>query len=113
MSAPRLTLATLLAEAAAALPDATASAGPGAPGAGPAVRTTTWSRGGVAFAVLGPTGIELRLDPAIAAAATRTPDTAPSPRGRDWVRFNPRELDAHAIDRLDAWFQLAYRRAGG
>jgi hypothetical protein len=62
--------------------------------------------------VLGPTGIELRLDPAIAAAATRTPDTAPSPRGNEWVRFNPRGLDAHAEDRLRAWFELAYRRAG-
>ena len=112
MSEPRQTLASLVAEVAAALPDATASAGPGAPGAGPAVRTTTWTRNGTAFAVLGPTGIELRLDPAIAAAATRTPDTAPSPRGTDWVRFKPRELDGHAVDRLEAWFELAYRRAG-
>jgi hypothetical protein len=113
VSAPPQTLASLLAEAAAALPDATASTGPGAPGAGPVVRTTTWARRGVPFAVLGPTGVELRLDPAIAAAATRTPDTAPSPRGRDWVRFNPRELDAHAIDRLQAWFALAHRFASG
>ena len=48
----------------------------------------------------------------IAAAAARTPDTAPSPRGPDWVRFNPRELDPHALDRLGAWLELAYRRAG-
>ena len=106
-------LAALVAELAEDLPGATASADPGAPGAGPAVRTTTWSRSGVAFAVLGPTGIEIRLEPAIAAAATRTPDTAPSPRGREWVRFNPRELDAHAVDRLHAWLALAARRAGG
>jgi hypothetical protein len=95
------------------MPQATASADPGAPGAGPAVRMTTWSRNGVAFAVLGPTGIEIRLDAAVAAAATRTPDTAPSPRGREWVRFNPRDLDAHAVDRLRAWLELGYRRAGG
>lgn len=63
--------------------------------------------------MLGPDGAELRLDPAIAAAATRTPDTGPSPRGAEWVRFNPRELDGHAVDRLTAWFDLAYRRAGG
>lgn len=72
----------------------------------------TWARSGVEFAVLGPTGVEIRLDRAIAAAATRTPDTAPSPRGADWIRFNPRELDGHAIDRLRAWLELAYRRAG-
>ena len=72
----------------------------------------TWSRGGTAFAVLGPNGIELHLDRPIAAAATRTPDTAPSPRGQDWVRFNPSELDSHALDRLRAWLQLAYRRVG-
>jgi hypothetical protein len=73
--------------------------------------SATWTCNGRPFAVLGPDGIELRLDPAIAAAATRTPDTAPSPRGSEWVRFNPRELDGHAVDRLTAWFDLAYRRA--
>jgi hypothetical protein len=72
----------------------------------------TWSRDGAQFAVLGPNGIEIRLDRPIAAAATRTPDTAPSSRGADWVRFNPSELDGHALDRLRAWLELAYRRAG-
>ncbi len=71
-----------------------------------------WSRGTVEFAVVGPFGIEIRLDGEIAAAAARTPDTAPSPRGPDWVRFNPRGLDAHALDRLGAWLELAHRRAG-
>ena len=71
-----------------------------------------WTRRGQPFAVLGRDGIEIRLDRAIAPAATRTPDTAPSSRGRDWVRFNPHELDAHALDRLRAWLELAYRRAG-
>ena len=71
----------------------------------------TWSRSERAFGVLGPDGIELRLEPAIAAAAARTPDAAPSPRGPEWVRFNPRELDGHATDRLVAWFDFAYRRA--
>jgi hypothetical protein len=72
----------------------------------------TWSRAGVPFAALGATGIEIHLDRAIAAAATRTPDTAPSSRGADWIRFNPRDLDGHAIDRLRAWLDLAYRRVG-
>src|SRR6266550_8566624 len=71
----------------------------------------TWSRGGREFAVLGPSGIELLLDRAVAVAATRTPDTAPSLRGTDWIRFNPHELDGHALDRLRAWLELAYRRA--
>ncbi len=72
----------------------------------------TWSRGAIAFAALGPEGIEIRLDRAIAAAATHTPDTAPSHQGPEWVRFNPQELDPHAIDRLGAWLELGYRRAG-
>lgn len=107
------TLAMLVKELAAELPDVVGSAGPGAPGAVRATGATTWSHRGKPFAVLGPTGIEIRLDPAIAAAATRTPDTAPSPRGPEWVRFSPRELDGHAVDRLEAWFELAYRRAAG
>jgi hypothetical protein len=72
----------------------------------------TWSRGGMPFAALGANGIEVRLDRPIAAAATRTPDTAPSARGPEWIRFNPQELDGHAVDRLRAWLELAYRRAG-
>jgi hypothetical protein len=71
----------------------------------------TWTRFGRPFAALGRDGLEVRLDRAVAAAATRTPDTALSRRGREWVRFNPRELDAHALDRLRAWLELAYRRA--
>lgn len=74
-------------------------------------RVMTWTIAGHAFAALGPFGIEIRLDRAIAAAATRTPDTAPSLRGPDWVRFNPREMDGHAADRLRAWLELAHRQA--
>ncbi len=102
----------LVREIAGGFPDAVASSAPGAPGAGPAIATATWSRDGVAFAVLTASGIEIRLEPAIAAAASRTPDTAPSPRGTEWVRFSPRELDPHAIDRLRAWLELANRLAG-
>jgi hypothetical protein len=104
-------LARLVTELAADLPDAIASTGRADDGA--TVSGATWAHAGRVFAVLGPDGVELRLDPAIAAAATRTPDTAPSPRGTEWVRFNPRELDGHAVDRLTAWFDLAYRRAAG
>ncbi len=73
--------------------------------------TTTWSRAGHPFVVLGPDTIEIRLDRSIAAAAARTPDTAPSQRGPDWISFSPSDLDAHAVDRLRAWLELAYRRA--
>jgi hypothetical protein len=97
-------IAQLVSELAADLADANATTD----GA-----STTWSRSGRMFSVLGQDGIELRLEPAIAAAAARTPDAAPSPRGPEWVRFNPRELDGHATDRLTAWFDFAYRHAAG
>jgi hypothetical protein len=71
----------------------------------------TWSADGTAFAHLTKAGVDLRLDPPIADAATRTPDAASSPRGPAWIRFHPRVLDPHAIDRLDAWVALARRRA--
>lgn len=74
--------------------------------------STAWSRAGRVFAAAGPAGVELRLERAIAAAASRTPDAGPSARGLEWVRFNPRELDGHAVDRATAWFELAYRLAG-
>ena len=74
----------------------------------------TWSRGDRAFAILGAGGsaAEFALDPAVAAAATRTPDVVPSTRGRGWVRFEPASLDPHSQDRASAWFGSAYRRLG-
>ena len=96
------TLERLVAEMLADAPGITSSPG----GAG-----RSWSSGEAEIAVVGPFGVEIRLDRLVAAAAARTPDTAPSPRGPDWVRFNPRELDAHALDRLGAWLDLALRRA--
>lgn len=72
-----------------------------------------WAIEGRVFAAIsGPTA-EFRLDPAIARAALRTPDTAPSPRGPDWVAFRPSELNPHAIDRATAWLGSAWRRADG
>jgi hypothetical protein len=100
---PNSTLELEVAELAADLPDVSTTPG----GAGRA-----WSRGAVDFVIVGPLGVEIRLDRQVAAAATRTPDTIASPRGPEWVCFNPRELDDHALDRLEAWIELAYRRAG-
>jgi hypothetical protein len=96
------TLAALFAERAAALPDVRSAS---------SAAVTEWSREGVVFATLAGQAAELRLDPAIASAAIKTPDTSHSTRGMPWVRFAPRTLDGHAIDRATAWFDLAYRRA--
>ena len=72
----------------------------------------TWSRGGRPFAVLSPDGsaAEFGLDPAVAAAAARTPDVAFSGRGSGWVRFRPAVLDDHGVDRAVAWLLSAHRR---
>jgi hypothetical protein len=71
-----------------------------------------WRRGGRAFAVAGEGVAEFRLDPLVAKAALRTPDTQPSERGPDWLRFSPQALDGHAVDRAEAWLASAWRRAG-
>ncbi len=71
------------------------------------------SAAGRVFAVLGPDLLEVALDPPVAAAALRTPDTRPSPRGTGWIAFTPRVADRFALDRADAWVRLAYRRATG
>jgi hypothetical protein len=79
---------------------------------GGAGATVEWRRGGVPFAALAGDGAEFRLDPPVAKAALRTPDTSPSRRGGDWVRFSPAVLDGHAVDRAQAWLSSAWRRAG-
>ena len=81
--------------------------------AGPAPDAVEWSIGGRLFAAVAGERAEFRLDPAVAAAALRTPDTSPSARGRDWVAFAPSELDRHAMDRATAWLASAWRRADG
>jgi hypothetical protein len=97
-----LTLAEILAEAADGLTSVTTDR------SGP---ITTWAAGPSVFATLADDRAEFRLDPLVAAAALRTPDTAPSPRGGDWIAFQPSILDDHALDRAEAWFLSAHRRA--
>ena len=63
------------------------------------------------FAALAGDRAEFRLDPLVARAALRTPGTSPSPRGPDWVAFAPAVLDDGAVDRAEAWFLSAHRRA--
>jgi hypothetical protein len=101
-TASDLTLADIFAEAADGLSGVTARTGDG---------VTIWAAGPSAFAVLAADRAELRLDPVIAAAARRTPDTASSARGSDWIAFAPPILDDHAVDRAEAWFLSAFRRA--
>ena len=99
-----MTVRDLLAEEAADLPGAESSVGPDG--------SITWSRGNRPFAVVAPDGssAEFALDPAVADAATRTPDVTQSSRGAGWVTFSPRELDDHAADRATAWLASAHRR---
>jgi hypothetical protein len=99
-----MTLLALLEEAAAGLSDIEVRTAP--------TGEVTWSRGGRPFAVVSGDGAaaEFALDPAVAAAASRTPDVVPSGLGAEWVLFRPAVLDDHGRDRARAWFESAYRR---
>jgi hypothetical protein len=97
-------LADLLAPAVAAVPGCEAIEADG---------VTTWSLAGRPFAALAAGTAEFRLDAVVGAAARRTPDTASSPRGPEWVAFSPPVIDQYAEDRALAWFAAAGRRAGG
>jgi hypothetical protein len=74
--------------------------------------SATWSRAGRAYAMVSGDGAvaSFSLDPAVAAAAVRTPDTTASGRGPGWIDFAPAELDDRATDRATAWLASAYRR---
>ena len=74
--------------------------------------STEYRRGPRTYAVVNADGsAEVRLHPEVAEAAGRTPSTFGSPRGHDWVRFAPPELEQHALDRAEAWFLSAWRAA--
>jgi hypothetical protein len=74
-------------------------------------RATVFERAGTPFAAMDGDALEVRLDPAVAAAALRTPDTDASSRGPAWVRFSPPKLDRMAIDRATSWLEYAWRHA--
>jgi hypothetical protein len=95
------------------LADVLAAAAEGLEGVGAAATAgvTTWSAAGRPFATLAADRAEFRLDPLVARAALRTAQTAPSPRGADWVLFAPTALDDAAVDRAEAWFLSAHRLA--
>ncbi len=75
---------------------------------------TTWAMEDVPFATLDAAGTtaSFRLDPHLAGAARRTPDTSGSYLGPEWIEFRPPVMDGHAVDRATAWFHAAVRRAG-
>lgn len=77
----------------------------------PTAAGSDWSTRGIVFAAIEGKRGEFRLAPPVVAAALRTPDTAASTRGADWVAFAPAQLDRHAIDRASAWVASAWRRA--
>jgi hypothetical protein len=67
--------------------------------------------GGRVFADAADDSVSFRLGRLIARAATGTAGTSISPRGPEWVRFAPTEIDRFALDRAVAWFDHALRRA--
>ena len=74
---------------------------------------SVWLIDGEPFATVRAGEAEFRLDPLVAGAALRTPDTSASDRGGEWVVFAPAVLDDAAVDRAEAWFLSAARRASG
>lgn len=53
---------------------------------------------------------EFRLRADVAAAAARTPEAGPSPRGPEWVAFSPTTFDRFTRDRIEAWFDFATKQ---
>ena len=97
-----LTLLDVLTSAAEGLPEIAAEASD---------EVLRWSARSVLFATLDGGMAEFRLDPLVARAALRTPDTSPSTRGEEWLAFAPSVLDDGAVDRAEAWFLSAHRHA--
>ena len=99
-----MSLRGLLEDEAAELPGIETAVGPDG--------SLTWSRSGRPFGVVTSDGMraEFALDPAVADAATRTPDVTLSSRGPGWVAFAPTVVDDHAADRAVAWLVSAHRR---
>ena len=78
----------------------------------PAGPATEFARRSRLFAVAAGNAAEFRLDAEIADAALRTPSTAPSTRGPDWVRLVVSQPTSTDFDRARAWFLSASRNAG-
>ena len=57
--------------------------------------------------------VEFRLRADVAAAAARTAEAGPSPRGPEWVTFSPTTFDRFTRDRIEAWFEFAVKQTRG
>ena len=68
---------------------------------------------GAVFAVREGSVQSFLLAPEIATAGLRTPGTARSPRGAGWISLRSDPADEFTVDRARAWFELAWRLAGG
>jgi hypothetical protein len=75
-------------------------------------KAVEYDRVGVVFAEREAGRLSFRLRAEIVAAALRTPNTSPSPRGPEWVALAPAAADVFALDRAVAWFETAWRLAG-
>jgi hypothetical protein len=97
-------LMVLVAEVAAEMGEVTSSGDGG---------VVAYQVAGVVFARVSADALDVRLPADIADAALRTPDTAAVPGDAGWLRFSPRGRERHVVDRATAWFQMAWRHAGG
>ena len=75
-------------------------------------RTVEFDRAGVVFATREAGILSFRLRAEIAEVALRTPETAPSTRGPEWVALTAAGTYAFTVDRAAAWFESAWRLAG-
>jgi hypothetical protein len=74
-------------------------------------QTVEYHQAGVVFARRDGSELSFRLRPEIVDAALRTPDTARSPLGAEWVVLTSTATDSFTLDRARAWFQTAWRLA--
>ena len=75
-------------------------------------KTVEFDRAGVVCATRESGRLSFRLRAEIAEVALRTPETATSARGAEWVVLAATGTDAFAVDRAAAWFESAWRLAG-
>jgi hypothetical protein len=75
-------------------------------------KAVEYDRAGVVFAAQEASRLSFKLRAEIVAAALRTPSTAHSARGPEWVTLTPAMTDSFTLDRATAWFETAWRLAG-
>ncbi|HEY5488112.1 MAG TPA: hypothetical protein VIK06_10720 [Candidatus Limnocylindrales bacterium] len=71
-----------------------------------------YDRAGVVFATRQADLLSFHLREEVVSAALKTPDTAPSARGAEWIALASAASDQFTLDRAAAWFESAWRLAG-